>query len=446
MKTPNPASFLGISSSVENIIRDTISHGNVEEPFFVVDIQDIMKKHRNWMKKMPRVRPYYAVKCNSCPIVLELLAALGTGFDCASKAEIDSVLNLNVSPSNIIFANPCKTMSFIKHASNVGVDLMTFDNEEELYKIAKFHPSSRLVLRIKVDDSHSVCQFSSKFGADVENAEYLLTVAKNLGLNIVGVSFHVGSGCESANSFAEAIKNARHVFDLGEALGFHMTLLDLGGGFPGTSKVPITFDEIAGVVNEALELYFPEGDETLSIIAEPGRYYVASAFTLATMVIAKRMMPTSDGPKSAMYYLNDGVYGSFNCTIFDHWDVHPTPFILNRDIPSGSEVYSTTLWGPTCDSMDCIKKDVYLPEMNIGEWIIFQEMGAYTIAAASTFNGFQLPSLKYNINNYAMAKLRNHQAWPRICKALNLPDDDDIRDVDHRHLGLLDVDRLITVH
>ena len=319
---------------------------------------------------------------------------------------------------------------------------MTFDNEPELFKIAELHPRAKVVLRIKVDDSHSICKFSAKFGAGLEQVHHLLTVAKNLKLDVVGVSFHVGSGCESAESHRLAIENARYVFDLGAILGFNMTLLDLGGGWPGTSNAKVPFLDIAHVVNSALDVYFPEDEyASLDVIAEPGRYYVASAFTLATMVIAKREVELDDGRRGVMYYLNDGVYGSFNCTIFDHWVVEPTPFVENVE---GREMMLTTLWGPTCDSMDLIKKDVMLPEMEIGEWFIFKEMGAYTIAAASTFNGFQIPTLKYFVPIHALESLKQHSAWSRLARIMQL---DDSGNVSEDEGGLYEVEpQLIAVH
>ncbi|KAI1288431.1 Ornithine decarboxylase [Halotydeus destructor] len=454
--------------SVEDVVNSTLSAlnssdlVNSERPFYVVDIQDILKKHKNWTINMPRVRPFYAVKCNSLPIVLEVLSSLGIGFDCASKAEIDSVLDLGVPASDIIYANPCKTKSFIQHAYQVGVDMMTFDSEFELYKVAQSHPSAKLVLRIKVDDSHSVCRFSAKFGADVLDAGHLLAVAKELGLQVVGVSFHVGSGCEDAGSYAKAIADAHYAFTVGRSLGFDMTIVDLGGGWPGTSDAPIAFETIARVCNEALDMYFPEEDEfgyktNYHIIAEPGRYYVASAFTLATMVASKKETRTDDGNKAMMYYLNDGVYGSFNCTIFDHWSVNPIPFLdESREAmrPVARQHYSTTLWGPTCDSMDLIKKDVMLPEMDIGEWIIFKEMGAYTIAAASTFNGFQLPDLKYHLPQHTLEAIRGGPSWSRIAKVVYESDSDeeDIEFMDsannQHQTGSIEVDHveLIAVH
>jgi diaminopimelate decarboxylase len=442
MKTSVLEQLYGQTPTVDDIIRETIVSDNCEDAFYVVDIQDILRKHKNWLLKMPRVQPFYAVKCNGTPIVLELLASLGIGFDCASKAEIDSILSLGVSPKNIIYANPCKTKSFIKHAADVGVDVMTFDNELELYKVAQLHPNARMVLRIKVDDSHSVCRLGLKFGADIERAHHLLQTAKNIGVNIIGCSFHVGSGCESSDAYTEAISNAKYVFELGRELGFDMTFLDIGGGFPGTSITKVTFDEAAKAVNEALDLHFPATDEfgnhsNITIIAEPGRYYVASAFTLATNIIAKRAVPMEDQQIAMMYYLNDGVYGSFNCTIFDHWEVHPIPFHF-ENCDDGLQLrqnHLTTIWGPTCDSMDCIKRDIVLPELHIGEWIIFREMGAYTIAAGSTFNGFKMPSLQYHVPSYTLEMLQKLPNWSRISQILDINGEEstpmDSFDADH---------------
>lgn len=178
---------------------------------------------------------------------------------------------------------------------------------------------------------------------------------------------------------------------------------------------------------DALDTYFPEEDEygyksNVTVIAEPGRFYVASAFALATQIIAKRPV-VHDGERSVMYYLNDGVYGSFNCTIFDHWVVEPTPFFDDGEEAARAtprEQLLTTLWGPTCDSMDLIKKDIMLPEMETGEWIVFNEMGAYTIAAASTFNGFQLPAIKYHLPAHTFESLRVSPSWHRLAKVIDI--------------------------
>jgi ornithine decarboxylase len=223
------------------------------------------------------------VKCNPDPYVLRLLAALGTGFDCASNGEIRQVLDLGgVDPSRIIFANPCKATSFVRSAAKAGVDLMTFDNLDELYKIARTHPAAKLVLRILTDDSKSLCALGIKFGAPLATVPALLSKARELRLAVVGVSFHVGSGCYDPSTFTDAVRRARTVFDMGREAGYNFGLLDVGGGFEDA-----TFEKTARVLTEAINAYFPDRRE-LKVIAEPGRFYVSKAFTLATNIIARR--------------------------------------------------------------------------------------------------------------------------------------------------------------
>jgi ornithine decarboxylase len=228
------------------------------------------------------LRIHLAIKCNPDPYVLRMLAAIGVGFDCASHGEISQVTALGVHPSRIIFANPCKPTSFIRNAARAGVNMMTFDNMDELYKVAKSHPKAELVVRILTDDSKSLCRLGLKFGAPLNTVPTLLEKAKELGLNVIGVSFHVGSGSYDSSAFADAVMRARLVFDMGREVGYNFSLLDVGGGFEDGN-----FETTASVLNHAIERFFPIRDG-ITIIAEPGRFYVSNAFTLAANVIARR--------------------------------------------------------------------------------------------------------------------------------------------------------------
>jgi ornithine decarboxylase len=222
-----------------------------------VDLEDICNKHINWITRMPRVEPHYAIKCNTDSMLLKLLAFLGTGFDCASKNEIQRVLDLGVSPDRIIFANPCKQASMIKYAYKQGVNYMTFDNELELHKIKETHANAKCVLRIVTNDADAICRFSMKFGADMATAFRLVALAKQLDLDLVGVSFHVGSGQMSPQVFSESIENARKLFDHARVEhGIRMHLLDLGGGYPGSDDSTELFNSIAKEINRALEAHF----------------------------------------------------------------------------------------------------------------------------------------------------------------------------------------------
>ncbi|CAG8688245.1 2686_t:CDS:2, partial [Acaulospora colombiana] len=233
------------------------------------------------------------VKCNPDPMVLRLLSALGTGFDCASKAEIQTVLDMGVDPSRIIYANPCKQASFVRYAAERNIRMMTFDNTDELYKIKRYFPDAQLVLRILADDSKSLCKLGLKFGAPLDSTGLLLQTAKELELNVIGVSFHVGSGCYDETAFVDAVYRARSVFDQALETGFKFHLLDVGGGFSHVLDGDgITFERIAALLGPAIDKLFPSD---VRVIAEPGRYYAAPAFTIATNVIARRIVLQDNG-------------------------------------------------------------------------------------------------------------------------------------------------------
>ncbi|KAF2481019.1 pyridoxal-dependent decarboxylase [Neohortaea acidophila] len=357
-----------------------------EDAFFVADLGEVYRQHVRWTKHLKRVTPHFAVKCNPDPMVIRLLAALGTGFDCASKAEIEQVLSLGVHPSRIIYAQPCKTTSYLRYTAKQNVTQMTFDNSDELYKIKQIFPHAELYLRIFTDDSASMCRLSQKFGARMENTKQLLTLAKTLGLNVAGVAFHVGSGASDPEAFLRAVRDARAVFDQAAELGFNLHTLDVGGGFCSE-----TFEDMAAVLGRALDDYFPPH---IRIIAEPGRYYTSSAFTIACNVIARRTVEDPEaGSKSYMLYLNDGVYGNFSSIMFDHQ--HPVPQVLSTKRKPDGYKYCTDLaieysiWGPTCDGIDCIApKWTSAETLDIGDWLYFEDMGAYTKCSATRFNGF----------------------------------------------------------
>ncbi|XP_039604831.1 ornithine decarboxylase [Polypterus senegalus] len=395
-------SFLEEGFVARDIVEQKINEVSLsddKDAFYVADLGDVLKKHLRWTRALPRVTPFYAVKCNDSKAIVMTLAALGAGFDCASKTEIQLVQSIGVPPQRIIYANPCKQVSQIKYAAANGVQMMTFDSEVELAKVARSHSNAKLVLRIATDDSKAVCRLSVKFGATLKTSRLLLERAKELGVEIIGVSFHVGSGCTDPETYTQAISDARCVFDMGAELGFNMTLLDIGGGFPGSEDVKLKFEEVTAVINLALDKYFPV-DMGVNVIAEPGRYYVASAYVLAVNIIAKKVVlkendsDEDDGAKekTLMYYVNDGVYGSFNCIFFDHAHVKP---LLHKKSKPDEKLYSCSIWGPTCDGLDRIVELCEMPDLQVGDWMIFENMGAYTVSASSTFNGFQKPDIHY---------------------------------------------------
>lgn len=376
------------NADVARVMRNIAESGIQEDAFYIFDVQDVIQKYNNWKEKLPRVIPYYAVKCNDHAFMLKILASLKVGFDCASKEEMRKVLAMNVHPSRIIFANPAKPASHIRFASDQGVELITFDNENELYKMKNSFPSAKLLLRIRSDACVTQCPLGIKYGCNiVTEAPTLLNLARRLELDVIGICFHVGSGCGEPLAYRRSIAAAKNLFQMGNDLGFNMQLLDIGGGFPGNKGTSI--DKVADIINSALEEYFP-ASQNVTVMAEPGRYFAASAFTLAAFVHSKREVRDSEtGAHNNMYYINDGVYGSFNSILYDHAEVHPLPL----SVKNMCDTTTCSIWGPTCDGLDVIVENLEFPTLNVGDWIMFEDMGAYTFSAACTFNGFSIPKV-----------------------------------------------------
>jgi len=377
--------------------------------FNVVNLGTVVEKYHLWRRCFPRIQPFYAVKSNPDDMIVRTLHVAGTGFDCASKVELEQVLKMpGIDVNDIIFANPCKQVEHILYAKEHNVQMMTFDNPFELEKIHKHYADAKLVLRLLPDDSHSLMPFGSKFGASFSEAQALIAQCKSLGMALVGVSFHVGSGCFSSIAWIEALKLSRLVFDEAKKYGYVMNLVDIGGGFPGLENGNLPLSAIGpDVAPIADQLFGPE----VRIIAEPGRFFCTQSTTLAVTVVSKRERLVSvpipvdpanpDGEKTAnlepefQLYLSDGIYGSMNCVVFDHAVLDPTH--INLDAAERT-VQRTTMWGPTCDSIDVVVKGIPFPDTHVGEWIFFENMGAYTTAAASSFNGFAPPAPFYVLN------------------------------------------------
>ncbi|XP_065600731.1 antizyme inhibitor 2 isoform X1 [Cyrtonyx montezumae] len=387
-----------------------------QQAFFVADLGDIVKKHLHFLKALPRVKPYFPVKCNSSGGVMRLLAELGAGFACANKTEIAEVQSIGVPADKIFYSSPCKQVAHIKYAASHGVQLMAFDNEVELGKVARNHPQARMLLGIAADSSPSAHP-NMMFGATLKSCRRLLESAKEQDVEVVGISFHLGSHSLEPQVFAQAVAEAQLAFDVGAELGYQMHLLDIGGGFPGTEDTRAQFEEIAAVINSALDMYFPEGCG-VEIVATPGRYYVTSAFTFAASITSKEEVPMeqpgSDGEESGskrslVYHLSDGIYGTFSCVLFD--SPCPKPLLRKKPCPE-HPLCSSSLRGPLGHGEDQITDDVELPELQDGEWLIFQDMGAYTITTSALCSGCPRPHVTYAMSRLAWKALQLLQGKP----------------------------------
>ncbi|NWS52742.1 AZIN2 inhibitor, partial [Chunga burmeisteri] len=376
---------------LENLLVELCQESD-QQAFFVADLGDIVKKHLRFLKALPRVKPYFPVKCNGSEGVIRLLAELGTGFACTNKAEIARVQSIGVPADKIFFSSPCKQVAHMKYAASHGVQLMTFDNEVELSKVARSHPHARMLLGIAADSSPSAHP-SMTFGTTLKSCRQLLETAKEQAVEVVGISFHLGSRGLEPQAFTQSVAAAQLAFEMGTELGYQMRLLDIGGGFPGTEDSRARFEEIVAVINSALDLYFPDGCG-VEIVARPGRYYVTSAFTCAVSITAMEEVPAeqpgSDSSWDDRSLWHWGILIPCGCSI--------SP--LQRPCPDHPSL-SSSLWGPPGHPEDRIADGLELPELQVGDWLIFEDMGAYTIATSSPLGGCPQPQITYAMSRVA---------------------------------------------
>eukprot|EP01023_Acetabularia_acetabulum_P025069 TRINITY_DN24045_c0_g2_i7.p1 TRINITY_DN24045_c0_g2~~TRINITY_DN24045_c0_g2_i7.p1 ORF type:complete len:847 (+),score=166.78 TRINITY_DN24045_c0_g2_i7:301-2841(+) len=394
--------FDSSDSSIDEFAKKQIEKRGMDlDMFYVFDLGQVIKLYGYWEAAFPRIEVCYAVKCMPDRAMISILAALGAGFDCASESEVDLVVGLGVNADKIVYANACKRIRDIKHAQMRNVNLTTFDTLSELQKMAKWHPRTNLLIRIRADDASARCQLGNKYGVEMDYTEVLLKEAKRLGLNVVGVSFHVGSGATNPHAFGAAISMAYTVFCEAQAMGFMMKVLDIGGGFMPTvvrSSGEVELGGVVEAVNGALERYFPV-TSGVRIIAEPGRFFAESAATFAANIYGRRerVDTTSNENKVLMdYWIPDGLYGSFNSLMYDHAVItlRPLPIVSCKEkicgengITKKEEYCESIVFGPTCDGLDMVVAGKKLPILQNGDWLMFPNMGAYTIAGASNFNG-----------------------------------------------------------
>ncbi|KAI8469070.1 MAG: pyridoxal-dependent decarboxylase [Monoraphidium minutum] len=386
-----------------------ISRWGLADTFYVYDFGEVARLHGLWVAALPRVAPFYAVKCNPEPGLVAMLDALGAGFDCASIQELERAAAHGVPQSRVIFANPCKRPADFRYAAEKGVEYTTFDCASELEKIAAGYPAFKCVLRIRCDDETCKINLGLKYGADPDaDVPGLLAHARRLGLQVVGVSFHVGSGCQNVSVYADAIRRARGAFDAAAAMGYgDMHLLDVGGGFtaPYDPSSADLFYRTAAVINGAIHEHFPPGCG-VRIIAEPGRYFAETSATLFTTILGQRapgapprppsvgagapaVPPPPPGPRD--YWLSDSTWGSFRIQVAVD-GLEPAYAVLRSPLlpPPGPELDAPgacRLWGDSGRDGDCVHGGATLPRLRDGDWLAFDYAGAYTICSASRFAG-----------------------------------------------------------
>ncbi len=380
-----------ISDARKELLQNLASEQGT--PIFVIDHEKLRDNYREFRENLPKVQVYFAVKANSNPEIVKTLYEMGSSFDVASMPEFMIVYeNIRKMPAKerqdwiwdkIIYANTIKPIETLEALDKYN-PLVTFDNLEELKKLRQHAPHAGLILRIRVPNTGSLVELSSKFGAHPGEAVDLIVAAFDMGLVVEGLSFHVGSQCTNFENYVQALQLSADIINEVETrTGKKLRILDIGGGFPVKYNPEVkSFKILAKQLTAEIKRLFPKD---MQILAEPGRFLVANACSVVAKVVGKAFR---DG--KPCYYINDGVYHTYSGQVFDHSNYPVLPF-------KEGETHISAVFGPTCDAFDTITLSAELPDLEIGDLVYSENIGAYSHASSTYFNGFP-PAKVVHIN------------------------------------------------
>ncbi|OGH19993.1 MAG: hypothetical protein A3D74_03805 [Candidatus Levybacteria bacterium RIFCSPHIGHO2_02_FULL_37_13] len=348
-------------------------------PFLLVDLKQVSKHYNNIKKNLSGVEVFYSMKANDHPRIVETLVKENASFDITSERELNSLNKNSLSSKKITCLNPIKSPEFLKRLFENKITIMAYDSFDEVDKIARYAPGSKLVLRIVVDNEGSDWPLTKKYGVNPAEALPLLKYALGKKLQPIGLTFHVGSQCRNKNNWVNALFVCETLWALAKKENIHFNFLSLGGGLPIQHDRPIpALEDIGKGIKKMLSNNFKSADSPLRVAIEPGRAIVGDSAIMVTSVIGKAKRGSEN-----WLYVDTGVFNGFMETI--------DGFTYDIKTIKNTAIKKFTIGGPSCDSVDIPFKNVVLEDVKIGDKIYVLNAGAYTTVYASTFNGFEIP-------------------------------------------------------
>ncbi|MCW5729874.1 MAG: type III PLP-dependent enzyme [Alphaproteobacteria bacterium] len=360
-----------------------LAENRPKTPCLVIDLDVVEQNYKRMRELLPLAQIFYAVKANPMPELVDRLRLLGSSFDTASRGEIDLCLGLGVGAERISFGNTIKKERDIAYAYERGVRLYAFDSEAELRKLAAAAPGARVFCRVLMECGGADWPLSRKFGCTPKMAGDLMVMAKELGLDAYGLSFHVGSQQKDLGQWDHAVGQVAGLFALLRERDVDLRMVNLGGGFPTRYRQAVKpVEAYAQAVMNAVTHHF--GNSIPELLIEPGRSMVGNAGVIQSEVVLISDKGLEDGKR--WIYLDIGKFSGLAETMDESIKYRiRTP----RD---GGRTGSVVLAGPTCDSADILyeKTDYQLPlDLAVGDKVEILATGAYTTTYSSVgFNGF----------------------------------------------------------
>ena len=353
-------------------------------PRLLIDSQKILQNYHSMKSIFKTFKIYYAMKANSNPKIIQLLEKVGSSFEIASWEEALQLFKIKISPQRIIFSNPVKSLLAIKKAIKVGIKKFVFDSVGELDKFKKIGITRdiQMFLRISVSNIDSVWNLNEKFGLPEEQWEEIYQKMAKENIPLSGITFHVGSQCESLTAWEKALTLARRSIQMSHNYALEPFAINIGGGFPiKYNRIVPNLQDIYNKINQHLQIWKKKKLGIHEFLTEPGRYLVGSSGVLETTIIG-----ISQKRDKCWVHLDSGFFSGMMETI--HGSIQ-YPTLSTRK----AQLQKVHLCGPTCDGLD-ILYEVEIPKPKVGDQLYFKNTGAYTNVYSTHFNGFCPPKVE----------------------------------------------------
>uniref|UniRef100_A0A0N4ZP16 Ornithine decarboxylase n=1 Tax=Parastrongyloides trichosuri TaxID=131310 RepID=A0A0N4ZP16_PARTI len=390
-----PISIFNDRRSSESFAQDIANikndHGD-SKPFYVMNLGRVQDLINFWKTNLPKIQPYYAVHCNYDTVLMNVLASSPSiSFFVNSKEMLDKTFEFTDDSGRILYGNTMITGNNLNSAVKRNVNTINFYSLRDLKKIALQCPEVNLVLEINVQNDEPSQDPSAHFGALIEDVPSILAAVYKLNLNLIGFSFTVGQDRQHPMAYRDAFLIMHNLFEMAEDFGLgKMSFINIGSGFSASNLLEIrTFQNIAEEINNSIDYYFPNDIyPNLQFSAKPGRFFAASAFSLLTNIISKDIVNVnaivstnySTNPSGFIYKVNEGCYGSFSCKMNNTIIPKCSPLFGDTDSGDNKQLFYGSIIGPSDCTMDIVQEVCHFRKMNVGEWLIWENMGAYSLS------------------------------------------------------------------
>jgi diaminopimelate decarboxylase len=359
----------------------------------------------------------FALKANSNPAVLRLLAKNGCGADVVSGGELYLARKAGIPAKKIVYAGVGKTEEEIVRALKARILMFNIESSDEMKAIndiaGMLKTKAPIALRVNPDIDPKTHPYistglkESKFGIPIEDAiEHYKLARKLTNLEILGIHKHIGSQITTIQPFVDALKKVILLAETLKSHGINIKHLDIGGGLgiPYHNEHPPHPRELSRAVLPLLK------DNKFNLILEPGRSIAGNAGIFVTKVLYQKKHPVKefvivDGGMNDL--LRPSLYNAYHGVL---------PLRKNSRKKALSDIV-----GPICESGDFLAVNREINRLSNGDLLAVMSSGAYGFTMSSNYNSRpRVAEVMVKGNNFYI--VREREQYKDLVRGAKIPE------------------------